>query len=220
MQKKDNMYAVVVLFIALTITVLNLLISNSLFVKICSWASIFFAVLIVLSRKKRWSVYILSVFIFLCFAIVHLSVNVRQVLYIYDTTFMAVNTQSFWYNQTNPLHRDILIHTLLRNKTAVVPDDKCWYYRFVETFSGNIECDNQIDRIDILDEGLDYYNAGAMRMRSVRDLLDEEVYTILDRNVSEEKYQCLYIAVDGFTLAEKVMVLSDEDYNLFLIPCR
>jgi len=129
-------------------------------------------------------------------------------------TYKLINTQSCWYNEGNPLHRDVLLHTLLRNKVAVLSGDDIWYYKFVKVFSGEIEIDKELSQENV-DKDL-YVNIGAIRMRSLKDLLPDDVYQILDEGVSNGNYQKLFVDLNGFDSADKVAVLSDGEFNIYL----
>lgn len=126
-----------------------------------------------------------------------------------------INTQSYWYCSFNGLHRDVLIYTVLRNKTAVLSGNDVWHYKFVKAFSKNVEIDKTIDN-KYVRERTAYYDAGVMRMRTMKDLLDEGTYTILDDGIKKREYQKLFIFLDGIEKSKKIAVFSDDDYNIYM----
>ena len=126
-----------------------------------------------------------------------------------------INTQSYWYSSINQVNRDVLIYTLLRDKTAVITMDSCWYYRFIAEFSGDVELNSSLDPLYFCN--IDFYDAGAIRMRTLKDLFDEETYRVLDERTLNEQYQHLYVDVEGVAKSTKVYVYSDNEYNIFLV---
>jgi len=129
-------------------------------------------------------------------------------------TFSLINTQSCWYNEGNPFHRDVLLHTFLKNKVAILPSKDVWYYKYIEIFSGQIEVDKEVNRVSRKHNS--YENIGAIRMRSLKDLIPDDIYRILDERVSNGDYQYLFADIESLYSVNKIVVLSDKEFNIYL----
>lgn len=135
-----------------------------------------------------------------------------------SVTYQRYNTQSYYYNISNRDHYDVLIYTLMRDKTAVSHDEKEWFDEYITMFSREHSYAQGL--ASLLDEGTGQKNVGLtqignMCIKVYGDLFSEQVSKELKEKT---EFPQLFVCLDDWEEADEIAVMSDENYNLYLIP--
>lgn len=154
------------------------------------------------------------VFLFASSILIVYYVKTQKHIDVLGVTYSRINTQSYYFNGSDYDHRDVVIYTLLKNKTVFIPSDDVWYGEYIQMFSSEVEIDNVIvEQINVDDYEL--YQVGNMCIKVYKDLFDEVTYQKL---CSRSDFPQLYVKCEGFYECKKVAVIGDEQQNMYLIP--
>jgi hypothetical protein len=147
---------------------------------------------------------------------------IYNVKYLYPYLKVADSTQNMINTQISipqsPYHKDLWIYPIVNHKKVNLYYAGEWCWKYFDAFSESTESvaidniDTEIVLTDLIKT--EYFTkVGFTVFAGVSPLFSEEV---VDELTSREPY--LYLAMDGLADAEEVVILTDEEYGVYIMP--
>ncbi len=149
---------------------------------------------------------------------------VYNVKYLYPYLQVANSTLNMENTQISipqsPYHKDMWIYPIVNHKTVNLYYADKWCWNYFEVFSENTQTlavDNIDSEVELTDSIKNKYfvQVGYTLFGGVSSLFSEEVIEEISKR---EVAPYLYLAIDGLADSNEVVILTDKEYGIYIMP--